>query len=68
MDKVNRQTEANETQLVGLLRFHYGDGQVYMPRTGTRSVLLAARRLGLVDVEGFLTRKGRVFLAVHDNC
>lgn len=68
MDTMHRQTEVDETQLVGLLRLHYGDGEVYVPRNGTRSVLLTARQLGLIDVDGFLTRKGRMFLASHDGC
>lgn len=68
MDTIHQQTQVDETQLVGLLRLHYGDGEVYMPRNGTRSVLSAARQLGLIDVDGFLTRKGRMFLASHESC
>lgn len=57
----------DEDQAIGrLLRHHYGDGGVYVPRNGAgRAAFAAARRRGLVSADGFLTREGRRHLARH---
>ncbi len=55
--------EAGEPELATLLELHYGDGQVYLPRNAPEHLLGLARQRGLVDAEGYLTRKGRLFLA-----
>jgi hypothetical protein len=52
-----------ESRLAGLLANRYGDGTVYLPREGTEGLLDLALRTGLVSEEGFVTRKGRAFLA-----
>lgn len=46
-----------------LLAHRYGDGLIYLPRTMNSGVLRDAVRQGFVSEEGFLTRKGRTFLA-----
>ena len=54
-----------EDRLAGLLAHRYGDGTVYLPRTGTEGLFDIAVRAGLVSEEGFVTRKGRALLARH---
>ena len=46
-----------------LLAHHYGDGCVYLPKSMNSGVLQDAKRQGFVSEDGFLTRKGRNFLA-----
>ncbi len=46
-----------------LLAHHYGDGCIYLPKSMNSGVLQDAKRQGFVSEEGFLTRKGRNFLA-----
>lgn len=46
-----------------LLAHHYGDGYIYLPKSMKSDVLQDAKRQGLVSEDGFLTRKGRSFLA-----
>jgi hypothetical protein len=46
-----------------LLAHRYGDGRIYLPKSMNSGVLRDAMRRGLVSEEGFLTRKGRDFLA-----
>lgn len=54
-----------EARIVALLRHHYGDGGVYVPRGGARRVFEEASRLGFINEDGYLTRKGRELLARH---
>ena len=54
-----------EARIVALLRHHYGDGGVYVPEGGARRVFLEASRLGFINEDGYLTRKGRELLAQH---
>ena len=53
-----------EARIVALLRHHYGDGGVYV-EGGARRVFLEASRLGFINEDGYLTRKGRELLAQH---
>ncbi len=53
----------NDLELARVLQHRYGDGTVYLPRTGARPVLRLCMQLGLVSDEGFITRKGRELLA-----
>lgn len=46
-----------------LLAHHYGDGYIYLPKSMNSGVLQDAKRQGFVSEDGFLTRKGRSFLA-----
>jgi hypothetical protein len=50
-------------ELARVLQHRYGDGSVYLPRTGGRQVLRRCMQLGLVSDEGFITKKGRELLA-----
>jgi len=38
---------------------------VYVPEGGARRVFLEASRLGFINEDGYLTRKGRELLAQH---
>ena len=53
----------NDLELARVLQHRYGDGTVYLPRTGTRPVLRLCIQLGLISDEGFITRKGRELVA-----
>jgi hypothetical protein len=57
--------DLGEARIVALLRHHYGDGGVYVPEGGARAVFLEASRLGFINEDGYLTRKGRQLLAQH---
>ncbi len=52
-----------EQQMTELLECHYGDGFVYLPKTGHRHLLSTAKSGGFINAEGYLTRSGRMFLA-----
>jgi hypothetical protein len=52
-----------ERQVAGLLANRYGDGTLYLARTGERGLLNIAIQRGFVSEEGFVTRKGRALLA-----
>ncbi len=52
-----------EEQMAELLECHYGDGLVYLPRTGSRQLLSTAKSGGFINAEGYLTRRGRMFIA-----
>ncbi len=54
-------------QMIGLLEYRYGDGMVYLPKTKPYRLLALALVKGLIDSEGYLTRKGRVLLAHHSS-
>jgi hypothetical protein len=55
--------EHDENQLVELLNHHYGDGVVYLPAGQSKQLLLAAKNLGYISEDGYLTRQGRILLA-----
>jgi hypothetical protein len=46
-----------------LLASRYGDGLIYLPKSMNSCVLRDAVNLGLVSEDGFLTSKGRNYLA-----
>ena len=46
-----------------LLTNRYGDGLIYLPKSMNSDVLEDAVSLGFVSEDGFLTRKGRHYLA-----
>ena len=46
-----------------LLTSRYGDGLIYIPKSMNSGVLQDAVSLGFVSEDGFLTRKGRNYLA-----
>jgi len=52
-----------EQQMAELLECHYGDGLVYLPKTGSKQLLSTAKCGGFINTEGYLTRRGRMFLA-----
>ena len=56
----------NESLLEKVLSRHYGDGLVYLPKSFDFGVLRDAMKIGLVSDDGYLTRKGRNFLASRD--
>ena len=59
-------TTGQETRhMIELLECRYGDGTVYLPKTKTYRLLNLALGQGLIDTEGYLTRKGRTLLARH---
>ena len=55
--------DMEERQMVELLECRYGNGMVYLPRTRPRQLLSIAENGGFINAEGYLTRKGRIFLA-----
>jgi len=52
-----------EQQMAKLLECHYGDGLVYLPRAGSRQLLSTAKSFGFISAEGYITYRGRIFLA-----
>lgn len=46
-----------------LLSNRYGDGLIYLPRASQTGALRDAIAAGFVSEDGYLTRKGRNFLA-----
>ena len=48
-----------------LLACRYGDGAVYLPRDRSPALLEDARAAGFVSPDGYLTRKGRQWLAAR---
>lgn len=54
-----------DAQLAAVLESRFGDGLVYLPRHRPRHLFDRAVDRGLIDAEGYLTRKGRAFLARH---
>ena len=46
-----------------LLSNRYGDGLIYLPKTAHAGTLRDAIKAGFVSEDGYLTRKGRNFLA-----
>ena len=55
--------EISEHQIASILEFRFGDGLVYLPRNNPNHLYSLAKKLGFIDVEGYLTRKGRNLLA-----
>ena len=53
----------NDLDLARVLQHRYGDGTVYLPRTGARPILRLCIQGYLVSDEGFITRKGPHLLA-----
>lgn len=54
-----------DAQLAAVLESRFGDGMVNLPRHRPRHLFDLAVDRGLIDAEGYLTRKGRAFLARH---
>ncbi len=51
-----------------LLAHHFGDGIVYLPAgEDQNSLYSAAVKNTYINEEGYLTRKGRIFLAQHSD-
>jgi hypothetical protein len=57
------ETEDEDSLLVKILKYHYGDGMVYLPRHLSRDLYLRAVAKGYLDEGGYLTRKGRILLS-----
>ena len=55
------------TEMTELLAHHFGDGIVYLPAGERSSLYTIAMENRFISEEGFLTRKGRIFLAQHTN-
>ncbi len=51
------------SEMTELLAHHYGDGIVYLPAGEESSLYSIAVENGFINEEGYLTRKGRIFLA-----
>ena len=60
-------SEIPEHQIASILEYRFGDGLVYLPRNKPNYLYFLAKKLGFIDVEGYLTRKGRSLLA-RNNC
>ena len=54
-----------EADIAKVLQFRYGDGMVYLPSNQPESLLRMAKKMGFIDLEGYLTRKGRYLLAKY---
>ena len=54
-----------ESNIAKVLQFRYGDGLVYLPKNQPESLFRQAKKLGFIDLEGYLTRKGRYLLAKY---
>jgi len=57
--------EISEQQIAAILEYRFGDGLVYLPRNSSNHLYSLAKKLGFIDIEGYLTRKGRSLLARH---
>lgn len=55
--------EVPEHQIASILEYRFGDGLVYLPQNKPNHLYSLAKKLGFIDVEGYLTRKGRSLLA-----
>jgi len=51
------------SEMSELLAHHYGDGSVYLPARQQSALYRIAVENGFINEEGYLTRKGRIFLA-----
>ena len=54
-----------EAALVQLLDHRYGDGLVYLRDQAERSIYKTAVKLGLINVDGYVTPQGRTLIARH---
>lgn len=59
--------ELTERQIAGILQFRFGDGLVYLPKNQSNYLYSLAKKLGFINAEGYLTRKGRILLAHYFN-
>ncbi|MEE8320809.1 MAG: hypothetical protein V3R68_03080 [Gammaproteobacteria bacterium] len=60
-----RQADTNESRIVEMLEFRFGDGMIYFPKSKPDSLFSLAIENGFIDPEGYLTRKGRKLLAKY---
>ncbi len=58
-------TDDEESEIAKILRHHYGDGLVYLPRHLGKEVYLRAVEKGFIDEAGYMTRKGRILLSQY---
>ena len=56
-----------ERELLQLLDHRYGDGLVYLRDAAERKLYEFAIRLGLINIEGYLTPAGRSLIARHED-
>lgn len=52
-----------DSRIAAVLHYRYGDGFVYLPKRHAKDLYLMARKMGYIDSDGYLTRKGRALLA-----
>ncbi len=52
-----------EQQMAELLECHYSDGLISLTKTEYRQLLSAAKSGGFINAEGYITYRGRIFLA-----
>lgn len=60
-------TQVEEFEMVELLAHHFGDGIVYLPAGEQNSLYSVAVENEYISEEGYLTRKGRIFLAQYSD-
>ena len=53
----------SERQIASILEYRFGDGLVYLPKHKPNQLYCMAKKLGFIDMDGYLTRKGRSLLA-----
>ena len=53
----------SEQQIASILEYRFGDGLVYLPKHKPNQLYCMAKKLGFIDMDGYLTRKGRSLLA-----
>lgn len=58
-------TEDEESEIAKILRHHYGDGLVYLPKHLNKELYLRAVAKGFIDEGGYMTRKGRILLSQY---
>ena len=62
-DTSNTNQDASDARIAAVLHYRYGDGFVYLPKRRSKDLYLMARKIGYIDSDGYLTRKGRALLA-----
>ena len=55
------------SEMSELLAHHFGDGIVYLPAGEQNSLYSVAVEKEYISEEGYLTRKGRIFLAKYSD-
>jgi hypothetical protein len=66
LDAVSSELDQNtEADIAKVLEHRYGDGLVYLPKKQPESLFKIAKTEGFIDLEGYLTRKGRYLLAKY---